>query len=288
MNNNFFYKNHLLKLLLITIISIILFNACGYSNPKDLLQIHFIYVGEGDSILIKDNNFITLIDAGPLENSKELVQYLKKQQISRINNLILSHPHADHFGGMSDVLKEFKVDNFYSPKITVNDDEYKYLLYNLKLKNLDIKTAKNGVKLNMGDSCNGEFLAPSKYSYDNLNNYSAVLRFSYKNNSFIFCGDCEKEEENEILSNYKLLKSDVIKIGHHGSKTATSESFLKSISPHIAIISDGIRNKFNHPHKETLDLLAKYKVPVYRTDIYKSIILNCNGNEIFISTEIKN
>lgn len=288
MKNKLINTSSIKKYFLTIIISLILFNSCSYNRTYNNLQIHFIYVGEGDSILIKDNNIITLVDAGPAVNSRELVKYLKKEHIDKINNLILTHPHEDHFGGMNDILTEFKVDEFFSPKVTVDNEDYKYLLYNLKRHKLNINIIIKDMSINLGKNCIGKFLAPSKDYYDNLNNYSAVLRISYLNSSFILCGDSEKEEENEILSNYNNIKSDVIKIGHHGSKTATSEDFLKSISPHIAIISAGIRNKFNHPHEETLDKLNKSNILLYRTDVNKTIILNSDGNKIYVSTEIKN
>lgn len=288
MKNKLINTSSIKKYFLTIIISLILFNSCSYNRTYNNLQIHFIYVGEGDSILIKDNNIITLVDAGPAVNSRELVKYLKKEHIDKINNLILTHPHEDHFGGMNDILTEFKVDEFFSPKVTVDNEDYKYLLYNLKRHKLNINIIIKDMSISLGKNCIGKFLAPSKDYYDNLNNYSAVLRISYLNSSFILCGDSEKEEENEILSNYNNIKSDVIKIGHHGSKTATSEDFLKSISPHIAIISAGIRNKFNHPHEETLDKLNKSNILLYRTDVNKTIILNSDGNKIYVSTEIKN
>lgn len=288
MKNKVFYYLYVRKYILILLLSFIFFNGCNYNNIQNNLQLYFFYVGEGDSILINDNNTITLIDAGPSINAKELVKYLKNQQINKIDNLILTHPHEDHFGGMNEVLNQFKVINFFSPKVTVDTDDYKYLLYNLKLHNLDIKTIRGGLSINLGKNCIGKFLAPSKEYYDNLNNYSAVLKINYINNSFILCGDCETEEENEILSSYPDIKSDVIKIGHHGSKTASSEEFLKKVSPHIAIISDGIRNKFNHPHKETLDKLKKYNISLYRTDINKTIRIISDGNKLLLSTEIEN
>lgn len=288
MVNKLINTSFLRKSFIIIIISSTLFNSCSYNDTYSNLQIHFIYVGEGDSILIKKNNIITLADAGPSVNSKELVKYLKKEHISKINNLILTHPHEDHFGGMNDILTEFKVDNFFSPKVTVDNEDYKYLLYNLKRHDLNISIIKKGMSLNLGKNCNGEFLAPSKDYYDNLNNYSAVLRLCYLNSTFILCGDSEKEEESEILSNYDNIKSDVIKIGHHGSKTATSDDFLKSVSPYIAIISAGVRNKFDHPHEETLNKLNKSNISLYRTDINKTIILSSDGTKIYVSTETKN
>lgn len=284
---NLIKNKYITSYLLIIIIFLILLNSCTYKTIDGNLEIHFIYVGQGDSILIKKNNITTIIDAGPSINSKELVKYLKKQNINRINNLILTHPHEDHYGGMNDILSQFKVDNFFSPKVTVDDEDYKYLLYNLKLHNLDIKIIKSGISINIGDDCISKFLAPANTDYDNLNNYSAVLKIQYINNNFILCGDCETEEENEILENYKNIKSDVIKLGHHGSKTASSENFLNAISPHIAVISAGVRNKFDHPHKETLDKLIKHNISLYRTDINKTIILNSDGKKICISTEEK-
>lgn len=253
----------------------------AFNKPYPIIKVHFIDVGQGDSILIQVNNKNTLIDAGDPEHCESLVSYLKKLNIKTVDYLIATHPHDDHIGGMYDILTNFNVKSFYAPKVSATTDSFKYMVYALKKKNLKITPLFNGISLSMGKDVKTEFLAPNSYHYSKVNDYSAVLKLTYKNVSFLFCGDAENLSELEMLHNNKSkLKSNVLKVGHHGSKTSTCDSFLKAVAPNISVISCGKRNKFNHPDMETIKKLKNANCVIFRTDLDGTIVLLSDGYKI--------
>lgn len=273
------------KIFLSTLLIVFIFLCSCSKGIDNEFKINFIDVGQGDSILIENRGVYTLIDGGPQENYSYIKKYLNKKNIKKIDNLVLTHPHDDHFGGFIDLLKDININNFYTPKVFSDNEDFKYLLYILNKNNNKVNIIKSSEKIDIGEDATGIFLAPNSNNYDNINDYSAVLKVCYKNVSFLLDGDAEEKSELEMLSKDIDLKSDVIKIGHHGSKTATNLDFLNQVSPKIAIISCGIQNKFGHPHKETLDKLKINNIKTYRTDYNGTIKMKTDGNKIFISTE---
>ncbi|SHJ60587.1 competence protein ComEC [Hathewaya proteolytica DSM 3090] len=243
------------------------------------LSIHYINVGQGDCELIRYKDKVILIDAGPKEAENTLINYLKKCKISEITCVIATHPHEDHIGNMSNILNTFKVKKFIAPKVSTNTNCYKKMIAALRKQNLKITPAHRDLKLDFGD-LHLDFLAPYKEEYDNLNNYSAVVKLSFKNTSYLFTGDAEKLSESEMLSSGINLKSTVLKLGHHGSNTATTLPFLKKVDPSVAIVSCGKNNTYNHPSKETLQKLISSKTKVFRTDVDGTILLISDGNII--------
>lgn len=244
---------------------------------KDTLIIHYIDVGQGDSILIQINNKNLLIDAG---ENKTTSSYLKKQGIKNIDYIIATHPHDDHIGGIPYVLKNFNVGDFYAPKVTNNTDAFKNMILSLKEKNLKISRANPGAKIFLDKNVTAYIIAPNSTSYESMNNYSAVVRIVFNNTSFLFCGDAESLSEKEIISKGYNLSSDVIKIGHHGSNSSTLENFLDKVNPKVAIISCGKGNDYGHPHKETLNKLKKKNIILYRTDLDGTVVIESDGNKI--------
>ncbi|MEJ8552981.1 ComEC/Rec2 family competence protein [Tepidibacter sp. Z1-5] len=252
------------------------------NNVDDIIKIHFIDVGQADSILIQDsNNNTMLIDAGNNDDSDLVVNYIRSQGINTINYVIGTHPHEDHIGGLDAVINNFNVSKVILPKVTSTTKTYKDVLLSIKNKKLSITPAVAGKSFFLGDTkC--EIISPNNSQYDDLNNYSVVLKLTYKNNSFLFTGDCEDFCENEILSLGYDLKSDLLKVGHHGSNSSTSLPFLKSVSPKYAVISVGKNNKYHHPTQETLDRLNSQNIKTYRTDELGNIIVTSDGNNIVI------
>ncbi len=252
-------------------------------NPY--IEVHFLDVGQGDSIFIEINNSKTmLIDASTSSYGNFIIDYINSLGYDRIDYLIATHPHADHIGSMQDIVLEYDIGDIYMPKVSTNTKTYENLLTAIDDKNLTIKKAYKGVKIIDEDELDVSILSPTKDEYDNLNNYSAVLKLTYKNVSYLFMGDSEEEVEENILDD---VKADVIKIAHHGSNSSSSLEFLKKVSPTYAVISVGEDNSYNHPHKEVLDRLEEIGSTVYRTDLDGNIIISTDGNKIMIDKEKK-
>mgnify|MGYP001235059326 CR=1 FL=1 len=279
-------KKHM-KLLLLFISIIMMLTGCGdaqVSNSnaqnQNIMRVHYIDVGQGDSILIQVNNKNLLIDAGPNDSTDNLISYLKKQNISKLDYVVATHPHEDHIGGMAAVIKKFQIGEFYAPKIISSTKTFESMTNALKSKNLKINSAREGVTIDLGKNTKCVMLAPNSENYDNINNYSAVIKITYGNSRFLFDGDAEKLSENEIINKNLDLSSDILKVGHHGSTSSSSPAFLDKVSPKVAIISCGKGNNYGHPHKATLTALNKRKIQIYRTDIDGTIVFESDGNKI--------
>lgn len=252
------------------------FSTKSKAFNKDEMIVHFIDVGQGDSILIQVNNYNLLIDSGPFTANKQIKTYLNNLNINKIDYLIATHPHEDHIGNMSYIINNYNVINFYSPKVTTTSTSFEKLIDALQINNLKIKILKaNTSSINLGKYTTVEVLSPHLDYYENLNNYSPIIKISYKNTSFLFTGDAEELVEQEVLSNNYNLKSDILKVGHHGSSTSTSKDFYESVNPSISIISVG-NNSYGHPTNKTLNQIKTSKV--YRTDEDGDIVITSDGN----------
>jgi len=249
-------------------------------NLENSIVTHFIDVGQGDCILIQVNNKNLLIDSGTSDSKYKLIRYLKRNNITKLDYVIATHPHEDHIGGMAKIIKTFDIGAFYAPKALSSTQVFVDMVMALRGKKLKINIAKPNISLNLGPNTSCTILSPNKTTYENTNNYSCVIKISYKNSTYLFTGDIENQAEQEIMANGYDLKSQVLKIGHHGSKTSSSQEFLNKVSPKIAIISCGTDNSYGHPHNETLDKLKKLNCIVYRTDLDKNIVLISDGTTI--------
>lgn len=256
------------------------------AQEKDLTA-SFIDVGQGDCEFIElPNGQTVLIDTGESGNEEKISSFIHNKGYSAIDYFIMTHPHADHIGSSAAIIKEFDIKNIYMPKKSHTSKTFENMLDAVSEKGYSLKTAKAGVSLLKDDSLSMEFLAPVSENYDDLNNYSAVLRIKFKNNAFLFMGDAEKLSENEILNAYPQdLKADVIKIGHHGSSTSSGEEFIKSVSPKFAVISCGRNNSYSHPHSETISLLNKMGINIYRTDESGTITVTSDGDNITVDKQ---
>ncbi len=248
----------------------------------DDLYVYFIDVGQADSILISNKNENMLIDAGNNEDGNLLVSYLKSLNVSEIKYLVGTHPHEDHIGGMDDIINNFKIDKYYMPNEVATTKTFEDVLDALENNNLKYTTPKVNDTFFLGDSLIRVVSVLENTS--DLNDSSIVLRLTYGNNSFLFTGDATKKIENEILSNGINVKSDVLKVAHHGSDYSSSDSFLKAVNPKFAVISVGKNNTYNHPNAITLSKLEALNTKVYRTDIDGTIIMKSDGNNISVQT----
>lgn len=257
-------------------------------NISEDLQVHFLDVGKADFIYIKFKNHNIIIDAADKEPNNIVTEYLKKQDVSKIDLAVVSHAHRDHIGQMADVIKNFSVEKFIMSEIpeslTPTGRTYEKMLRALKEKEINSKIAKAGESFEIED-LKIEVLGPVKPGR-NLNDTSLVLKMTYKNVSFLFTGDAEKTEESDIINAGYNLKADVLKVGHHGSRTSSSENFLKKVSPKFVVISVG-PDKSNLPKEEILERIKKYCKNIHRTDLNGNIIISTNGKNIKVTDEKK-
>ncbi|NME95645.1 MBL fold metallo-hydrolase [Clostridium cochlearium] len=258
-------------------------NTIGKSNNGNL-KVHYINVGQGDSILIQQGNENMLIDAGPNSSSEKVVDYLKQNNIKDIKYLVATHPHEDHIGGMSKVINNFKVDNVYMPKKVATTKTFKNMVESMKKKNLKAKVPHIGDELNLGDA-KFTILWPDEKDQSNTNNCSIVLKGQYGKNTFLFTGDAEQLVENNILNKGLDVKADVLKLGHHGSSTSTSNNFLQKVNPEYAIAMCEKGNTYGHPHREIMQKLKDKNIKLYRTDENGNIVLISDGKNIKFNVE---
>ena len=257
-------------------------------NPSDIpensnFEVHFIDVGQADSALIECDGETMMIDGGNVADSNVVAAYLKKEDVTELNYVVCSHAHEDHVGGLSGALSVAKADNIYAPKTEANTKAYKNFKKKAEEQNVEIKHPHIGDEIQLGSST-VEFLGPVDENGKDLNSTSIVLKITYGNTSFLFTGDAESDEEEEILNSGADLKSTVLKVGHHGSITSTSYPFLREVMPQYAVISVEKGNSYGHPNEETLSKLSDAGVEVYRTDESGDIVMTSDGNNISITT----
>lgn len=246
-------------------------------------EVHFIDVGQADSALIECDGETMMIDGGNVADSNVVAAYLKKEDVTELNYVVCSHAHEDHVGGLSGALSVTKADNIYAPKTEANTKAYKNFKKKAEEQNVEIKHPNVGDEIQLGSST-VEFLGPVDENGKDLNSTSIVLKITYGNTSFLFTGDAESDEEEEILNSGADLKSTVLKVGHHGSRTSTSYPFLREVMPQYAVISVEKGNSYGHPNEETLSKLSDAGVEVYRTDESGDIVMTSDGNSISITT----
>lgn len=248
------------------------------------LKVHYIDVGQGDSILIEQEDNTMLIDAGENNKGSVVTKYLNKLQIDQIDYVVGTHPHSDHIGGLDTVINSVTVSNAIIPDKEHTTKTYEDFIDALIDKEVNAIPAKAGDKYTLG-SATFEILSPIRDNYKDLNDWSVVIKLTFGEKSFLFTGDAETLVETDMINNGCNLSADVLKVGHHGSTTSTSKAFLSKVSPAYAIISCAEENSYGHPHDETIDLLNSKNITIYGTYKSGTIVATCDGKTISFKTE---
>ena len=249
-------------------------------QDSEKLQIWFLDVGQADSILIQNGDANMLIDAGNNEDGKKLVSYFQSLGIESFQYVIGTHAHEDHIGGMDDIIDNFNIDTFYMPDAITTTATFESVLDSLEAKNIAFQTPTVDSTFELGDATIDVLYVGTDDT--DLNNTSIVLKLTYGNISILFMGDAEKEVETIIEK--KDISADVLKVGHHGSNTSSSKTFLEKVNPSYAIISVGTGNSYGHPSNTTIQNLENLNTKIYRTDESGTIIMTTDGTNITFQT----
>ncbi|RBW69373.1 ComEC/Rec2 family competence protein [Bacillus taeanensis] len=262
------------------------FHDFAYSKRNEI-QLHFLDVGQADAILLETSTGKTmLIDAGDQHHEQQMMEYLLKLGITKIDVLLATHPHHDHIGGMDKIIETFYVDKFYMTSISYHTKHYENLLTALKSEQIPVKRIERGMSISLEHYLDIKVLGPFKKEYEDLNNQSVIIKIKHGKNRFLLMGDAGIEAEEDLIKHKGELKTDVLKVGHHGADTATSDAFLEKIKPDYAVISVGRKNRYDFPDKSVLKRLKDHNIAVYRTDQLGTIIVGSNGKSLSFITKI--
>lgn len=285
--------NHRLKISLLFFFAaanVFIWYAAFTEDRGGKLTVAFLDVGQGDAIFIEaPNGNQVLIDGGP-PSGKVLSElgHMMPFYDHDIDVVIATHPDQDHIGGLPEVIKRYHVGVLFEPGIPSDNGDY------VAMEKAGEKTgakkilAREGMKIHLDKNTTLEVFYPDRDLPTKIetNRASIIVRLTYGNKSFLFTGDLPKaEEEYLIMKDGPSLRSNVLKFGHHGSHTSTSEIFLANVAPEYGVVSVGSNNRYGHPHQETLDLAEKYHMPVLRTDTQGRIVFTTNGLTLFYSVE---
>lgn len=251
-------------------------------NSESKLIVHFLDVGQGDSIFIElPNGKTMLVDAGENYHGQGIIDYVQTIGYHKLDYVVATHPHEDHIGSMPYIVRNFEIGSIYMPDVTANTATFESLLKAIKAKGLRVKNGRTGVHIIKEGELTADIIAPDKPDESNLNNSSIVLLLTFGNVSYLLTGDAETKELNAIRAD---MHATVLKAGHHGSKTSTTQTLLKKISPSVTVISCGKNNDYGHPHAEVLKMLKSVNSSVYRTDRDQTVIVATDGSSLTVST----
>ncbi|VWX38586.1 ComEC/Rec2 family competence protein [Exiguobacterium oxidotolerans] len=257
--------------------------ALRTDRAETTVSVYGFDVGQGDSTFIRTKTDAILIDGGNNGKGDDVVRYLKALGVTRITAVIATHPDADHIGGLDTVLEAFDVDQVYAPRVNHTTDTYRDFLLAVKNEGVTIKTAKAGVVI-PSESADFEIIAPLTDGTRDLNSWSAVLKMTHEENTFLFMGDAPTRTEQQLLTAGIDVKADVLKIGHHGADTSSSIPFLQAVHPERALISAGEGNAYNHPRPTVMNALAAESITIDRTDRMGTIEYTSDGTAITVTS----
>ncbi|MEE0842763.1 MAG: ComEC/Rec2 family competence protein, partial [Ruminococcus sp.] len=229
------------------------------------------------------NGKTMLIDSGENYHGAAILSYIKDRGYDKIDYVVGTHPHSDHIGSMAYIVRNIKIGSVYMPKVATNTVMYEKLLEAVEKKNRKIQNGRAGITIARDKDRDfaARIIAPLEVDEKNLNNSSVMILLDYKDATFLFTGDAEKDELNTIKAD---VTADVLKVGHHGSRNANPKDFLEKVDPQIAVISCGVDNDYGHPHKETLKILSEMDCDVYRTDKDQTVTVYTDGEKLGVET----
>lgn len=274
----------LIALLLVACLALCGCTAATPNTPStgtsgyEMLHVHFIDVGQADSILLECDGKYALVDGGNDADGKAVAAYLHTQGVEKLDLVVATHPHEDHIGGLADILDLIPTDAVWSSPIPNSNNTIRAFLKSVKRQDKEVEYPQAGDVFDLGGATI-TVLGPIK-DYEDVNNLSLVLMVQFGKNRFLLTGDMERIAENDLIDSGADLKADVLKVGHHGSETSTGYRFLREVMPTYGIISCGKDNSYGHPHEDPLSRLRDAEVTVLRTDEQSTIIANSDGERI--------
>lgn len=260
-------------------------------DPTRTVRVDYLDVGQGDAVLLRSYNGKTvLIDTGGPKARGKLKRALKAEGVTRIDALILTHPHADHIGNATAVLKAFEVGIVYDPGYPHTSATYRKVLELIQQKAVRYKKARAGMRIKLADDVELQILSPGESWIHSdrsvLNCTSVVTRLSYGKVHLLFPGDAEEEVERALLETFpNELQSDVLKVAHHGSKYTSRDAFLDKVKPSIAVIEVGKGNSYGHPHRQVMSRLKERGVRTYTTEVHGRVTVRTDGTRVELATE---
>jgi len=269
---------------LLVLMFALIYNFLGFRQElalgENYIMVTFLDVGQGESILLRSNAHAVLIDGGEHRYRQVILDYLHLSDVRHIDYVIATHPHSDHIGGLITVLSSVSVGQVVMPDVTHNTTTFDNFVSVIENRAIPIRIAHAGDSIQAG-IINLKVLAPYG-TQARLNDMSVVVRMEHGQTSFLFTGDAESASERQMVSSGMNLSSNVLNVGHHGSRTSTTEIFLNAVSPDIAVISLGRNNQFGHPHHEVMERLQSQNITILRTDELGTIQMITNGYVIAI------
>ena len=260
--------------------------SSGKPESSAQMQVHFIDCGQGDATLIISGGEAMLVDCGEMDDSNKVINYIKEQGVKSFKYIIVTHPHTDHMGEMTDILKSFRTEKFIMPKVpdsmTPTIMRYEKMLKQVKAQGLEV-TWSSDYKFRLGEAEVQTFTP--KQEQEDLNNYSTLVKVSCGGRSVLITGDCETPEEKDIMSQGADITADILKVAHHGSYKGSSYEFLEKVKPEYAVISCGENNDYGHPHEAALKRLKKKVKNIYITKDNGSVVFRVNAGELTVTKQ---
>jgi competence protein ComEC len=277
-------KSNIKRLLQATLLSVLIIAVSATASASENLSVHFLDVGQGDSIFLQFNNKNVLIDAGDQDSGQTVESYLRSHGVTSLDLLVATHPHEDHIGGLITILNDIPIKQVLDSGQTHTTQTFENYLNLIDQKNILFNIAERGQTIDLDPAIKIEVLSPPATLFaGDLNQNSVVLKVTYNKVSFLLAGDAGFQAEDSMAAGYDL-KSTVLKVGHHGSSSSTGTSFLSEVRPEVAVIEVGATNSYGHPTSKTLSALQNTGTKVYRTDLDGNIVITTDGQSYSVST----